>query len=103
MPELQAGTENRTATADVDFQNVAGNTTFGGEIVRALSQQSLVVSSRAAAVVTCMVDDNPAAKQRLLNIPLDLSPAVGRAPLLLMPQCLTLLSNALFSPGERGV
>ena len=78
----------------------AGNTTFGGEIVKALSQPDVTVSSRAAAVVTCMIDDNPAVKQRLQSIPLELSPAPGAPPTLLMPQCISHLSNAIYAPGQ---
>ena len=69
--------------------------------MKALSQPDITVSSRAAAVVTCMLDDNPAVKQRLLSIPLELSPAPGAPPTLLMPQCISHLSNAIYSPGER--
>ena len=68
--------------------------------MKALSQPDVIVSSRAAAVVTCMLDDNPAVKQRLLSISLELSPAQGAPPTLLMPQCISHLSNAIYSPGQ---
>ena len=77
----------------------AGNTPFGGEIVKALKQPGSAVSSRAAAVLTCMLEGNAATKQRLLTIPLELSPAPGSPPGPLMLHCILHLSEAILSPG----
>jgi hypothetical protein len=92
--------QNETTYLELTFWvSPAGSTTFGGEIVRALNRSEVATASRAAAVVTCMLDENPAVKNRLLSIPLELTPPPGQPPTLLMPQCISHLSNAIYSPG----
>ena len=65
--------------------------------MKALGQQDTVLKSRAAAVLTSMIDENTATKERLLQIPLGLGTGPQQR---LLQECVQMLGEAVKSSGE---
>lgn len=89
------------AIRSVGLLGAADNLTFGGELLRAIVDRSASVRSHAASVLTCMVDGNAPAKQRLLGASLQpTGQQAGASSKLLMPHCLECISGAVNVSGE---
>ncbi|GJP49102.1 hypothetical protein CLOM_g8362 [Closterium sp. NIES-68] len=88
--------------AGPDAADDAANLTFGGILVRALiggqSEQALEASCRAASVLSHLLKDNSAAKERVLRIPLQIPTSALAPPELLMPRIMRYLAAAAAPP-----
>lgn len=75
-----------------------GAVTFGGEILKGLGRQD-ASASRAASVLTVILDGNEVVKKQLLRVTVNQTPHHATPPSSLLSHCITALSSQIYTPG----